>query len=157
MGGAAHGRRGRAPKTPTLLDVLWVRGRLKLQNHERSLERLERVYVEAEPRDRWNAIIVLVSNDPEQLCRAIAALGADNAELSHVPTDGIRQHGSLTNQKLPAAMQHQAGLLLFGLRRHKPHRWPRNRLTDCGRVVRIVFAALHIGFYIARRQQPHRV
>src|SRR5262249_15247264 len=28
---AVHGRRGRAPKTPTLLDVLWVRGRLKLQ------------------------------------------------------------------------------------------------------------------------------
>jgi hypothetical protein len=31
MGGAVHGRRGRAPKTPTLLDVFWVRGRLKLQ------------------------------------------------------------------------------------------------------------------------------
>src|SRR5262249_39656535 len=40
MGGAVHGRRGRAPKTPTLLDVLWVRGRLKLQNHERSLPRV---------------------------------------------------------------------------------------------------------------------
>ncbi len=26
-----HARRWRAPKTPTLLDVLWVRGRLKLQ------------------------------------------------------------------------------------------------------------------------------
>jgi hypothetical protein len=31
MGGAVHARRWRAPKTPTLLDVLWVRGRLKLQ------------------------------------------------------------------------------------------------------------------------------
>src|SRR5262245_34643909 len=31
---------GRAPKTPTLLDVLWVRGRLKLQNQERSLPRV---------------------------------------------------------------------------------------------------------------------
>ena len=40
MGGAVHGRRGRAPKTPTLLDVLWVRGRLKLQNQERSLPRV---------------------------------------------------------------------------------------------------------------------
>src|SRR5262249_26090134 len=40
MGGALHGRRGRAPKTPTLLDVLWVRGRLKLQNQERSLPRV---------------------------------------------------------------------------------------------------------------------
>jgi hypothetical protein len=31
---------GRAPKTPTLLDVLGVRGRLKLQNHERALPRV---------------------------------------------------------------------------------------------------------------------
>src|SRR5262252_5554399 len=38
--GAVHGRRGRAPKTPTLLDVLWVWGRLKLQNQERSLPRV---------------------------------------------------------------------------------------------------------------------
>src|SRR5262245_18877717 len=40
MGGAGHGRRWRAPKTPTLLDVLWVRGRIKLQNQERSLPRV---------------------------------------------------------------------------------------------------------------------
>jgi hypothetical protein len=31
---------GLSPKTPTLLDVLWVRGRLKLQNQERSLPRV---------------------------------------------------------------------------------------------------------------------
>ena len=31
-----HQRRARAPKTPTLLDVLGVGGRLKLQNHERA-------------------------------------------------------------------------------------------------------------------------
>src|SRR5499427_3594254 len=30
--------------------------------------------VEAEPRGRWNTIILLLSNDLEQLCRAIAAL-----------------------------------------------------------------------------------
>ena len=59
---------------------------------------------EAEPRGRWNAVILLVSDDLEQLCRAIAALRGDNAELGHVPTDGIRQHRSLTNQKLPTAM-----------------------------------------------------
>src|SRR5262244_2217762 len=40
MGGAGHGRRWRAPKTATFLDVLWVRGRLKLQNQERSLPRV---------------------------------------------------------------------------------------------------------------------
>src|SRR5262245_52164143 len=108
--------------------------------------------VEAEPRGRWNAIVLLVSDNLEQFGSAIAALGRDNAELGHMPTDGIRQHRSLTNQKLPAAMQHQARLLLFRLRRHKSHRRPRNRLADCGSVVGIVFAALQIGFYIARRQ-----
>src|SRR5499433_2571010 len=112
---------------------------------------------EAEPRRRWNAIIVFVRDDLEQLCRAIAALCGDNAELGHMPADRIRQHGSLTNQKPPAAMQHQAGLLLFRLRRDKPHRRSRDRLADCGSVVGIVFAALQIGFYVARRQQPHRV
>src|SRR6516162_4564366 len=113
--------------------------------------------VEAQPRDRWNAIIVLVSNNPEQLCRAIAALSADNAELGHVPTDGIRQHRSLTNQKLPAAVQHQARLLLCRLRRHKSHRRSRDRLADCGCVVGIIFAALNVGLHVARRHQPHRV
>src|SRR5215471_20093213 len=80
--------------------------------------------VEAEPRGRWNAIILLVSDDLEQFRCAIAALSSNNAEFGHVPTDGIRQHRSLTNQKLPAAMQHQAGLLLFRLRCHKSHRRP---------------------------------
>ena len=61
-------------------------------------------HVEAEPRGLWNAIILLASDDLEQLCRAIAALCGNNAELGHVPTDRIRQHRSLTNQKLPAAM-----------------------------------------------------
>jgi hypothetical protein len=37
---SVHQRRGRAPKTPTLLDVLRLRGRLKLQNHERALPRV---------------------------------------------------------------------------------------------------------------------
>src|SRR5262249_14813235 len=64
-------------------------------------------------------------------------LSGDNAEFGHVPTDGIRQHRSLTNQKLPAAMQHQARLLPFRLRRHKPHRRARDRLADRGSVVGI--------------------
>src|SRR5262249_5186728 len=113
--------------------------------------------VQAEPRGRWNATIVLVSDDLEQLRRAVAALGGDNAELGHVPTDRVRKHRSLTNQELPAAMQYQARLLLFRLRRHKPHRRSRDRLADCGSVVGIVFAALEISFYVARGQQPHRV
>src|SRR6266436_3331333 len=112
---------------------------------------------ETEPGGRWNAIILLISDDLEQLCRAIAALRRDDAELGHMPADRVRQHRSLTNQKLSAAMQHQARLLLFRLRRNKSHRGPRDRLADCGSVVGIVFAALNVGLYVARRHQPHRV
>ena len=64
--------------------------------------------IETEPRGCWNAIVLLVGNDLEQLGRAVAPLGRDNAELGHMPADRIRQHRSLTDQKLPAAMQHQA-------------------------------------------------
>jgi hypothetical protein len=111
---------------------------------------------EAEPRGRWNTIILLVGDDLEQRCCAVAALCSDNAEFGHMPTDRIRQHRSLTNQKLSAAMQHQAGLLLFRLRRDKSHRQPRDRLADCGGVVGIVLAALQIGFYApqCRRGRP---
>src|SRR5229473_2380880 len=70
--------------------------------------------VETEPGGRWNAIILLISDDLEQLCRAIAALRRDDAELGHM-------------------------------------------LADCGSVVGIVFAALNVGLYVARRHQPHRV
>ena len=62
--------------------------------------------------------------------------------------DGIRQHRALTHQKLPAAMQHQARLLLLGLRWHKPHRGPRHRLADRRCIVRVVLAALEIGLHI---------
>src|SRR5262245_30847031 len=70
---------------------------------------------EAEPRSRWNAIILLISDDLEQSCRAIPTFRRDDAELGHMSSHRVRQHRSLTNQKLPAAMQHQAALLLFGL------------------------------------------
>ncbi len=83
--------------------------------------------------------------------------GSSNAELGHMPADRIRQHRSLTNQQLPAAMQHQARLLLLRLRRHKSHRRPRDRFADCGGVVGIVLAALNVGLHVARRHQPHRV
>src|SRR5262249_46235368 len=88
---------------------------------------------------------------------AIAALCRDKAQLGHMPTDRIRQHRSLANEKLPAAMQHQARLLLLRLRRDKSHRRPCNRLADGGSVVGVILAALEVGLHVARRHQLHRM
>ena len=46
--------------------------------------------VEAQSRNRWNAVIIHIRNDLQQLGRAIAALGRDDAELGQVPADRIR-------------------------------------------------------------------
>ena len=64
--------------------------------------------IEAEPCGRGNPTILLVSNDLEQLGCAVAPLRRDNTELGQMPTDRVRQHRSLPDQKLSAAMQHQA-------------------------------------------------
>jgi hypothetical protein len=42
-------------------------------------------------------------------------------------------------------VQHQGGLLLLRLDRDEPHRWPRHRLTDRRRIIRIVLAAFEVG------------
>ena len=63
--------------------------------------------IEAEPCGRGDPTILLVSNDLEQLGRAVAPLCRDNAELGQMTADRVRLHRSLTDQ-LSAAMQHQA-------------------------------------------------
>src|SRR5580700_7046717 len=65
---------------------------------------LTRKNSETEPCDCWNSIIISVANDLDQLGSALAALGRDDAQLRHVATDRVRQHRTLANQKLPAAM-----------------------------------------------------
>src|SRR5262249_844247 len=66
-------------------------------------------------------------------------------------------HRSLTNEKLPAAMQHQTRLLLFGFYRHKTHRRPRYRFTDRSGIIGVVLAAFEIRLHVARWHQPYRV
>src|SRR5215475_229915 len=54
-------------------------------------------------------------------------------------------------------MQHQQGLLIGRLDRHKPHRWACHGLTDGGCVGGIVFRPFDIALHIARRHQTHGV
>src|SRR5580698_2313319 len=112
---------------------------------------------ETKSRCCWNAIILSISKHLEQLNRSVAALGRDDAKLGHVPTDRVRQHRSLTNQKLPAAMQHQTRLLLFGLNGYETHRRPRHRFTDGRSIIGVVLAPLEIRLDVTRRHQPYRV
>jgi hypothetical protein len=91
MGGAVHGRRWRAPKTPTLLDVLWVRGRLKLQiknalfrecwTRTCELQRHRRVYLGGGIMSKRNLVIeegsvealARLQKQDEEFCRRLRA------------------------------------------------------------------------------------
>jgi hypothetical protein len=106
--------------------------------------------LEAQPRGNWNAIVPRISKNLKQLGRTITAFRRDDAKLSQMPADRIRQHRSLTDQKLPTAMQHQSRLLLFRFGRHKTHRWSRHRLADGGRIIGVIFVALETSLHVAR-------
>src|SRR5262245_65890377 len=49
----------------------------------------------AQARCRWDAIILLIGENLDQLCRTVAALGRDDPQLSQMPADRVRQHRAL--------------------------------------------------------------
>ena len=130
MGGAVHGRRGRAPKTPTLLDVLWVRGRPKLRNHERSLPRVldSNLRVTASPtrvslgvascqseilslkKAVWRLWLVSKSRTTssaegcEQLLRRVASVARPPSSPSHARTARRRLQAT---REIPPAIRHR--------------------------------------------------
>ena len=118
---------------------------------------LPRQHIEDAANGRGNPAIGTIRDDPEQLCRSIAALGRHDAEFGQVPAQGIAQHRALAHQQLPGSVEHQGGLLFLRLDRNEPHRWPRNRLADRGCIICIVLAAFEVGLHIARRYQSDGV
>ena len=58
-------------------------------------------------------------------------------------------------KSIPALVQHQHGLIIGALDRHKAHVRARHRLTDRSRINRVVLAALDIGLDVSRRYQHH--
>jgi hypothetical protein len=56
--------------------------------------------VETKPGNRRDPIVRHIANNLQQLSRAIAALGRDDAEFGHMPADRIRQHRALPYQQL---------------------------------------------------------
>jgi hypothetical protein len=73
----------------------------------------------------------------------------DNPELGHVPTQGIRQHRLLTNQKIACPMQHEHALLRGALEWHKSHARSQYNLADRRGIRGIILLALHERFYPA--------
>jgi len=108
------------------------------------------------PRGLWgNTAIRAIRDDSEQLAGPVAALRRHNTKFGQVPSYGIAQHRALAHQQLTGPVQHQTSLLLLRLERNEPHRWSRDRFADRRSIVRIILAALEVGFYIARRHQLH--
>ena len=60
--------------------------------------------VETESGNQRDAIVRHVGNNLQQLSRAIATLGRDDAEFGHMPTDRIRQHRALPYQQLSGSV-----------------------------------------------------
>jgi acyl-CoA reductase-like NAD-dependent aldehyde dehydrogenase len=129
-----NARLAHEPRGCASIDATSALGRLVLASKQ----------IETKSGNQRNAIVRDIANNLQQLSRAIAALGRDDAELGHIPADCIRQHRALPYQQLSGLVQHQAGLL-FRFYRNKPHRRPRHGLTDRRRIVGVILAALEIG------------
>src|SRR3974390_136797 len=106
----------------------------------------------------WKSFtMTLVRDDLGKLRETFASSLRNQAKLGKVGSERIDQLRALTDQKIPRSMQHQQGLLIGRLDRHKPHRWACPGLTDGGGVGGIVFRPFDIALHIARRHQAHGV
>src|SRR5215475_3452933 len=106
----------------------------------------------------WKSFaITLVCDDFGKLRETFASCLRNQAKLGKVGSERIDQLRALTDQKIPRSMQHQQGLLIGRLDRHKPHRWACHGLTDGGCVGSIVFRPFDIALHVARRHQTHGV
>src|SRR5215471_6778445 len=102
-------------------------------------------------------LIAGVGHHLEKLLHASASDRRDDAELGKMRSDGVDHGGLLTNEQMARAMKHQTALLLGCFRRNKAHVRPRDRLTDCLGIGGIVLLSFHVGLYVGRWHQPHRV
>ena len=98
--------------------------------------------------------LILTQEHGHEVRHPADPLWSDDAQLGHVPTKRIHQHGPLAHQQVARPVQHQHRLLLGRLDRHEAHRRPRHRLADRLGVGRIRLAALDVGLHVGRRHQP---
>ena len=77
------------------------------------------------------------------------------AKLIEKGTQGIYEFGSLMNKALSGPEQCRARLLLFGLRRDKPHFWLSRCNDDRLRISGIILLPLDEGAHILRRDQQN--
>src|SRR6516225_8958835 len=120
MGGAVHGRRWRAPKTPTLLDVLWVRGRLKLSKG----------YLSRVP--HFNSICNYLEN-PELTPILYSLITETSLPLKSVEVDFAADSSGFTTSRFVRWFDHKYGTV------RQQHEWVKVHLM-CGVRTNIVTA-----------------
>jgi hypothetical protein len=102
-------------------------------------------------------LVTCVGDDAEQFLDAVAPDRRNNPELGTMGADRVDHRSLLADEQVPCAMKHQATLLLWSLRRHKPHVGSGDRFTDSFRVSGIVLLPFDIRLYVSRRHQTHGV
>src|ERR671932_399881 len=72
----------------------------------------------------------------DELLDLAAPLRRDDTEFGEMSPYGVDQHGTLAHQQIACPVQHQDGLLLFGLDRYEDHVRPHQRLDNCGSILK---------------------
>ena len=124
-------------------DGLVELGDLRLDPDQHRRQRLE-----CDPSRGGEIRVRLVLKISDQLARVASALRHHDAQFGEVTAQGIDQGGSLPDQEIAGAVQHEGALLLRGLDRNEAHRRSRDGFTDRRRVRCVVLLPTQIGFDI---------
>src|SRR3954447_18665015 len=84
-------------------------------------------------------------------------LGGCEAEFARIAADSVAQLGTIADQPVTDADQHQGGLLLRRFHRYEAHCWPAHRLAKRFGIRRVILAAFEVWFDQLRRNQFHRM
>jgi hypothetical protein len=80
-----------------------------------------------------------------------------DAKLGKVGSNCVDERSLLADEEMPCTVEHQTGLLVGCLRRHKPHAWPLRRLTNGLGIGSIVLLAFQVGLHVGWRHQSNSV
>src|SRR4051812_9642460 len=104
---------------------------------------------------RWQACIILVTDDCGKVVDLAHTSGYGNAQLGKVTAQSVDRLGALPNQQVPCLQEHSRSLLADGLERHETHRWSAYSFAYRLSVCRVILSSFDIRLHIGRRDQPN--